>query len=181
MSIRNGSTWSRVLGVLVATASLSVIAGTAAEAAPYPIPHIKAKSSKKCVSVLGWSKSKGAHIVQWSCYNGRANNQQFQTIYYKTWKGVKEVQIMNMHSRLCLSVNGKSTKNGAYVNQWSCNGADNTLWAIYKADSSSYVLQNMWSGKCLDVAGNSNKNGAWLTQYTCGRYKNEDFTFPVKV
>jgi hypothetical protein len=165
---------------LCAALSLPVATGTA-QAAPYPIPHIKAVSSKKCVSVLGSSKSNGAHIVQWTCYNGRANNQQFQTIYYGTWKGVKEVWIKNMHSGKCLSVNGKSTKNNAYINQWTCNGADNTLWAIYKATSTSYILQNMWSGKCIDVAGNSHKNGAWMTQYTCLNRSNEHFSFPVKV
>lgn len=165
--------------MLIAMASLA--SPTTAHAAPYPIPHIKSMSSGKCVSVLGWSKSNGAHIVQWNCYNGRANNQQFQVIYYDTWKGATEVQIKNMYSHRCLSVAGKSTKNGAYVNQWTCNGADNTLWSIYKANPYSYVLINMWSGKCLNVAGNSMKNGAWLIQYTCGRYKNEDFTFPVTV
>jgi hypothetical protein len=40
--------------------------------------------------------------------------------------------MVNVHSGLCLDVNGVSTADGAAVIQWNCSGAANQRWKFTK-------------------------------------------------
>lgn len=88
-------------------------------------------------------------------------------------------QFVNYNSGKCLDVTGRSTANGAVLQQWTClsgSSASNQGWAfIPAARSGYYTVVNLNSNKCLDVTDRSTANGAIIQQYTCNGGTNQEW------
>jgi Ca2+-binding RTX toxin-like protein len=89
-------------------------------------------NSGKCLEVNNWSTADKAKVDQWSCHGGK--NQLWRldrldsTDYY---------QIVNVNTigfldsgKKCLDVSDWSTKEGAQIWQYSCNGNANQQWLL---------------------------------------------------
>ena len=86
-------------------------------------------------------------------------------------------QVVNYNSGKCLDVTGRSTANGAHIQQWTCNGGTNQEWypkvvGTYAAGD-IYNFINLNSGKCVDVTGSSTANGAVVEQWPCNGGNNQ--------
>jgi len=98
-------------------------------------------------------------------------------------------QFVNYHSGKCLDVTGRSTANGAVLQQWTClsgSTASNQGWFFDPAARSGYyTVVNLHSNKCLDVTGRSTANGVHIQQWTCNGGTNQEWypkvvgTFPA--
>jgi hypothetical protein len=90
-------------------------------------------------------------------------------------------QFVNYNSGKCLDVTGRSTANGAILQQWTClsgSSASNQGWFfIPAARSGYYTVVNLHSNKCLDVTGRSTVNGTAIQQWTCNGGTNQEW-FP---
>ena len=88
-------------------------------------------------------------------------------------------QFVNYNSGKCLDVTGRSTANGAVIQQWTClsgSTAANQGWFfIPAARSGYYTVVNVNSNKCLDVTDRSTANGAIIQQYTCNGGTNQEW------
>jgi hypothetical protein len=76
------------------------------------------------------------------------------------------ITFRNTKSDRCIGVDHASTKNGALVKQFTCDGSLNQKWRVIDRDT----LQNVKSGKCLGVDGASTRPGANIGQYNCERH-----------
>ena len=128
-------------------------------------------NSDKCLDVTGRSTANGARIQQWDCDvsgNGSGANQGWGFVPAATSGYYTAV---NLNSGKCLDVTGRSTANGAVLQQWTCNGGTNQEWFPRVVQNNPaatiYNLVNLNSGKCLDVTGRSTANGAVVQQWTC--------------
>ncbi|MGP4049544.1 family 43 glycosylhydrolase [Streptomyces sp. 2A115] len=84
--------------------------------------------------------------------------------------------ITNRNSGKCLEVAGRSTADGANVQQYACNGGNNQRWRVEEQGDDSSRLVNVASGKVLDTADCSTADGADLRQWswldnTCQRFR----------
>lgn len=80
--------------------------------------------------------------------------------------------LINDNSRKCLDVFDGSTRNGATVSQWSCNGQSNQIWVFKRVPFVTYdvyEIVNARSGKCLDDYRGSKRNGAAVVQWPCSQ------------
>ena len=88
-------------------------------------------------------------------------------------------QFVNYNSGKCLDVTGRSTANGAVLQQWTClsgSTAANQGWFFIPAATSGYyTVVNLNSNKCLDVTGRSTANGAVVQQWTCNGGTNQEW------
>ena len=88
-------------------------------------------------------------------------------------------QFVNYNSGKCLDVTGRSTANGAVLQQWTCltgQSSSNQGWFfIPAARSGYYTVVNVNSNKCLDVTDRSTANGAIIQQYTCNGGTNQEW------
>ncbi len=62
------------------------------------------------------------------------------------------VAITTYHAGRCLDVDGASGRDGARVQQWTCNGGDNQRWSLRGGPVAGWALVNAGSGRCLDRA-----------------------------
>lgn len=80
------------------------------------------------------------------------------------------------HSNKCLEAIGG---NGAYVRQYTCNGAIWQNWWVRPRISTGagiyYEIISQNSGKCIDIEGASQANRARAQQYTCHGGDNQLF------
>jgi len=70
-----------------------------------------------------------------------------------------------LNSGLCLDVTGKSTADGANIEQWTCNGGTNQQFKMVSVASGVFEIRAMNSNKCLDVVGTT--SGSNVQQATC--------------
>jgi microsomal dipeptidase-like Zn-dependent dipeptidase len=65
------------------------------------------------------------------------------------------VAITTYHAGRCLDVDGASDRDGARVQQWTCNGGANQRWSLRGGGKGnvSFQLVNAGSDRCLDGAG----------------------------
>ncbi|HEV3261681.1 MAG TPA: RICIN domain-containing protein, partial [Gemmataceae bacterium] len=81
------------------------------------------------------------------------------------------------HSGQCLDVYGISQANGAFVDQWPCNGGDNQRWQLVSVGGGYYNIVVKHSGMCLDVYGISQADGASVDQWPCNGGANQQWQF----
>ena len=120
--------WSPVLGTLVITLVITLVAGgvtpatrdgVASAATVGTATPIMGGQSGRCVDVPNSSTANGTQVQLWDC-NGQANQQ---------WNLNADGTIGGVQSGLCLDVTGASTLNNAPVQLWTCNGGANQKWA----------------------------------------------------
>jgi hypothetical protein len=75
----------------------------------------------------------------------------------------------------CVDVVAFGTSDGDFVQQWSCNGGDNQLWAFAPSDAGHYLIVNRNSRKCLDVYGFDRSDGARVQQWSCNGGPNQQW------
>jgi hypothetical protein len=85
----------------------------------------------------------------------------------------------NVKSQKCLTVQGASKANYAFVIQYTCNNGLNQEWAIQDgAIKGPYVtvqLRNYNSQLCLTVKGGNVANNTLVQQYTCNYGANQSW------
>jgi hypothetical protein len=77
----------------------------------------------------------------------------------------------------CVEVASLGPDDGNPVQQWSCNGGDNQLWALTPSDAGYYLIVNRNSRKCVDVNAFDRSDGARVQQWSCNDGANPQFTF----
>lgn len=83
-------------------------------------------NSSKCLAVAGASTADGANVQQYTCHR-QANQRWF--IRYDQHRGDRATyRLVNVHSGKCLEVAGSSTRDGANVQQSTCQGGYNQRW-----------------------------------------------------
>jgi Ricin-type beta-trefoil lectin domain-like len=115
-----------------------------------------ARHSEKCLEAL--SDAQGAFADQSICAS--VPYQRFRLAPAGRYMLVAD------HSGQCLDVNGWSTADGAFVDQWHCQDADTLRWRLLVEANGMARVVGAHSGKCLEVAG-GNADGATVTQRTC--------------
>jgi hypothetical protein len=78
-------------------------------------------------------------------------------------------QIVAKHSGKCLDVSGRSTADGAAMQQYECQGPSQTnqIFDLVAQGGSYYQLVARHSGKCVDVPEGSKTVGKALQQWSC--------------
>jgi Ricin-type beta-trefoil lectin domain len=71
------------------------------------------------------------------------------------------------HSGKCLEVAADGMEDGAYVQQWGCDGKASQEWSLTATGGGYYTVKATHSGKCLDVLDDSRSIGAGVRQWTC--------------
>jgi hypothetical protein len=91
--------------------------------------------------------------------------------------------VVNYLTGLCLDVKDASTRDGAVIQQYSCNGGGSEKW-FERGSSSGAMYVNARTGKCLDIPGGSTLV-SYIWQYHCtdpnnpnGPNLSQIFTFP---
>ncbi|HEX2142987.1 MAG TPA: RICIN domain-containing protein [Glycomyces sp.] len=79
------------------------------------------------------------------------------------------------HSGKCLNVDSASTEDGALLQQYDCNGAENQQWELRSVGGGYYEIVAVHSGKCLDVEGASTANSAQILQWSCHGRTNQQW------
>lgn len=79
----------------------------------------------------------------------------------------------------CVDVAAGGTSDGDPVQQWSCHGGDNQLWAFAPGDAGHYAIVNRNSRKCLDVYGGDRGDGARVHQWSCHGGANQQWRLEV--
>ena len=72
--------------------------------------------------------------------------------------------ILNVNSGKCLDVEGRSLRDGAPVQQWSCSSGGNQQWDLIERGRNTYAIISKGSGKALEVADNANADGGLVQQ-----------------
>jgi hypothetical protein len=73
--------------------------------------------------------------------------------------------IVNRNSGKCLDVEGRSNRNAANVQQWTCSGGSNQLWDIVDLGRGQYSIVSVGSNKVLEVGGEADRDGANIQQF----------------
>jgi len=71
--------------------------------------------------------------------------------------------IVSRLSGKCLDVEGRSTRNAANIQQWSCSGGSNQLWDVIDLGRGQFSIISHGSNKALTVSGGSS-DGANVEQ-----------------
>lgn len=74
-------------------------------------------------------------------------------------------QVVAVHSGKCLQVAGGSKKNGAKIQQWSCDAVEQQQFDLKHLGEGFYKLANVLSGKAVEVADSSVTDGADVQQW----------------
>ena len=104
------------------------------------------------------STTTGTQLIVWAPHTG--DNQRFTF----TQNSDGNWTIKNVHSGLCVDVNGGSVDSGAAIIQWTCTGNANQRWKLVSASAGGYALVSVSSGLAITAAGST--DGAKLTQQT---------------
>jgi hypothetical protein len=122
--------------------------------------QIKVKQSGKCLDNDNGSLADTTWYQTWACDGG--NNQR-----YHVWdQGGGKHDIRNVTSNKCLYV--AHGANGAWVEQRTCNNADNAqLWYMNAKGNGEYEIRNVQYNKCMDLAGGGTGNGTKIQSYDC--------------
>jgi hypothetical protein len=170
-----------ILAGLMLAGAVALVSAAPAEAAVVLYFPLHNYNSDKCLDVPNSSKVNGTHIQQWTCIIN-SNPSQPQIPPNQAWGFPNAarsgyVTAVNLNSGKCLDVTGRSTANGAVVQQWTCNGGTNQEWkpVLISGPPNVYRLVNLNSGKCLDVTGRSLANGAVIQQWTCNGGTNQEW------
>jgi len=85
-------------------------------------------------------------------------------------------QIRNVKSNKCVDIAGRSTADGASVQQWSCSGGTNQQFSVPDVRSGVVRAVARHSGKALDVFGRGTTNGTSIVQWPITGADNQHFT-----
>lgn len=116
---------------------------------------LTAKSSGRCIDVIGFGTGNGNGVQLWDCELPTFN--QVWTYDFNT------LQFIGDQSGKCLEVAGYGTENGTPVQLWDCHGDVNQQWEHWTDDT----IRSVQTGKCLEVASFGTENGSALQMWDC--------------
>jgi Ricin-type beta-trefoil lectin domain-like len=76
-------------------------------------------------------------------------------------------ELVNVATRKCADVSGRSTRSGALVHEWDCAGEDHQVWGFADLANGYYHLANKNSNLCFDVQNGARANGTPIVQRPC--------------
>jgi len=117
---------------------------------------IEARSSGRCVDVIGFGTANGTKTQLWDCTFGPTTNQVWA--YNSTTRA-----LVGEGSGKCLEIDSWNTANGAKVQVWDCHGGANQKWEFW-ADG---TIRSGLNGKCLEVASFGTANGSAIQMWDC--------------
>jgi hypothetical protein len=133
----------------------------------------------KCVDAAGGGRNNGTPVVEWTCGQGK-DNQQWQFI--PTANGF--YRVANRHApALGLDVTGGpgAVANGTPVQLWQYGGGANQQWKPVDQGNGAFALVAQHSNACLDVTNGSADDGTRIQQWQCGAGANQLFALtPVQ-
>ena len=129
--------------------------GFVAPAVPVTVENLL---NKRYLDVSNLSTSDRAQVWTWS-YTGQANQ-----LWTFMAMGDGTYQIVNKVSNKCLDVRDATTANGAYIEQFGCNGGDNQRWSVSRFHGYERIVGKQ-SGKCLSSSALA--DGATVTILDC--------------
>lgn len=77
----------------------------------------------------------------------------------------KSCKITSLKSGKVMEIAQGSTQDGARLQQWTFNGAENQLWRLVPVSPDSYIIVSARSSKALDVPGHSTSNDTQIEQW----------------
>ena len=78
-------------------------------------------------------------------------------------------QLVNLHSRKCLTVTAAGLADDAILIQKTCTREAAARWRFVRAgQGGAYLIENVNSGKCLTIAGDSVEDNGFAVQGGCG-------------
>ena len=131
------------------------------------ITSIVSQDSGRCVDVTGVSKSPGAKIQQWDCWNGP--NQNFAVIS----KPGGFFNLQAKHSRLCLDY--QAGANGQQMVQNPCNGSVGQKFFVARNPDGSYLLKTQNQQSCMENTALKVNNGSPIGISSCWGGKNQNY------
>lgn len=154
------------IALTLATTALVVLEAPAAAATPRGPFYYAGLGSKRCIDNPNNNLRDNIRMDIWNCV-ANADNELWREI--PTSDGF--VEIKNVKSGKCLTVQNASLENNAAIIQYACTGTNNAQWRPSPAYDGSkwdyYFLENRRSGKCISVRNASVENGALLVQHEC--------------
>lgn len=136
----------------------------------HPSEYIKATFATDCGVRIG--DINGNDYIKFNVTNALIDGVQICGIGSdgtdSSWhNGYKHITVL--HSGKCLDVEGRSTNDGAKLQQWDCHGGDNQTWELIPHSSGAYQLRAKHSGKCMD--GYWAVSGEGVKQWSCATEK----------
>jgi hypothetical protein len=138
-------------------------------------PTIRAKHSGKVLDVSDVSTANGARIQQWE--SGGGTNQQWVLRWLGGYGRDAYYKIESKHSGKVLDVVGKSTANGAEIQQYDWLDGINQIWRFEEVGDGYLKIVSAHSGKVLGVRDVSMANGARIQQWDYLGGNNQKWTF----
>ncbi|MER6096575.1 RICIN domain-containing protein [Streptomyces sp. NPDC001728] len=135
---------------------------------------MKNMNSGRCLSVPA-AATGFEYLNQFSC--GGYVDQYWYRQYVETdANGLAWYKIVNRHSGLCLSVDGASKDDYAWITQYPCGQPKpypDQYWRQmdYDANTGGDHIRNRNSNKCLAILDGSTAEAAWAIQYSCGSWR----------
>lgn len=84
------------------------------------------------------------------------------------------VPLVSRWSGKCMDVSGRSSANGAAVQQWDCHSGSNQQWTLPPAGTAGEV--RVYGTMCLDAAGGWGNNGDAIIIWSCHGGANQQWT-----
>lgn len=112
----------------------------------------------------------GTNIGIWT--NDESDARKFK--FVENADGTYTILTKSSKDASCISVEDDSTKSGANIIQWQCNGKDSQKWNIKKITikdgavidtSKNYMIQNVNSGQFMEVQDGKAESGANVQQW----------------
>jgi hypothetical protein len=89
------------------------------------------------------------------------------------------VHLVNRNSGMCLGVEGASTAQNAWVNEYHCDTGASQYWYFAPvAEGGPFTIVNLNSFMCLDIPNGSVVDGTRLQQFPCHGGPAQQFTIP---
>jgi hypothetical protein len=136
------------------------------------------RHSGKCMSLNGNNGNNGTVMIQYDCAPS-ANTLDGQVFTLHPIEGGARFNITVNSSQRCLDVTAGGQQNGAWFQQWDCNGSDQQRFQVVpiagQAPWNALIAKH--SGKCMDINSSSTANNVIVQQWDCQWSPNQQWAF----
>ena len=165
-------------GAITAVALLCIVPASHAEAVPFDVMLINAKTGKCATIAGGVSMDNNVESVQFDCDSDPSRRWRLNEMSNGVY------QIKNVQTGKCLTIaGGVSTDNNVTALQFDCDTHPSRTWRITDVSGSGlYQLRNVQTNKCLTIAGGvSSDNNLRTLQFNCDDDLSRRWTIRLKL